>query len=228
MIAAKQSFLDVKPTRRITPSHLSVTGKKPSKKTGNTHRFESSLERDYITLLEFDERVDFYVEQPFTIHYLHEGKNRIYTPDFFVVYKPSVGTQPLLSEIKYKADLQRHQKDYRPKFTAAAQFAFANGYRFKVITEDEIRTDYLQNATFLSRYTQEEVDAEHASLLLTKLSALKEASPETLINQCNGNTHYKGGLLYTLWQLVAKKQIGCELNRPLTMNSKIWAPFSSK
>lgn len=214
--------MDVKPTRRITPNHLSITGKKPSRKTGNTHRFESALERDYITLLEFDERVDYYVEQPFTIRYLHKGKNRIYTPDFFVLYKPSTDTKPLLSEIKYKADLQLHERDYHAKFNAAAQFAFETACQFRVITEDEIRTDYLRNAVFLSRYTQGEMDAKHVSLLLTKLSVLKEASPELLINQCSGNLNYKGELLYTLWQLIAKKQISCELNTPLTMNSKIW------
>lgn len=214
--------MDVKPTRRITPNHLSITGKKPSRKTGNTHRFESALERDYITLLEFDDRVDYYVEQPFTIRNLHKGKNRIYTPDFFVQYKPSTGTKPLLCEIKYKADLQRHEKEYCPKFTAATRFAFENGYQFRVIAEDEIRTDYLQNVGFLSRYMHGEINTAHASLLVAKLSALKEASPELLINQCSGSFNYKGELLYTLWQLIAKKQISCELNTPLTMNSKIW------
>lgn len=220
--------MDLKPTRRITQSHLSITGKKPSKKTGNTHRFESALERDYITLLEFDDQVDYYVEQPFTIRYLHTGKSRIYTPDFFVQYKPSTGTKPLLCEIKYKADLQRHEKEYRPKFTAATQFAFENGYQFRVIAEDEIRTDYLRNAVFLSRYMHGEINTAHASLLVAKLSGLKEASPEVLINRCNGSINYKGELLYTLWQLIAKKQFGCELNIPLTMNSKIWLQFSSK
>jgi len=107
--------LNLKPTRRITESHRSITGKKPSKKTGNSHRFESALERDYITLLEFDDQVDYYIEQSLAIHYLHDGNDRVYTPDFFVVYKSSANTKPLLSEIKYKADLALHEADYKPK-----------------------------------------------------------------------------------------------------------------
>jgi len=140
--------LNLKPTRRITKSHRSITGKKPSKKTGNSHRFESALERDYITLLEFDDQVDYYIEQPLAIHYLHDGNDRVYTRDFFVVYKSSANTKPLLSEIKYKADLALHEADYKPKFNAAIKFSYENGYQFSIITEDSIRTAFYKMLPF--------------------------------------------------------------------------------
>ena len=214
--------MDLKPTRRITKSYWSITGKKSSKKTGKSHRFESTLERDYITLLEFDDQVDNYIEQPFTIYYSHDEKDRTYTPDFLTIYKPSTNTKPLLTEIKYKADLQRHQSEYKPKFDAAIKFANENGYRFSIITEDDIRTVHLQNAIFLDRYIQNEVDIELASVLLAGLSGLDQTTPETLITHCGNTANCKSELLYALWQLVAKKEVNCNLNMPITMHSKIW------
>ena len=226
LLLSKRSLLNLKPTRRITKSHCSITGKKPSKKTGNTHRFESTLERDYITLLEFDDQVDYYVEQPVTIHYLHDGNDRIYTPDFLVVYKSSANIKPLLSEIKYKLDLQLHEAEYEPKFNAAIRFAEENGYQFSVITEDSIRNVCLKNYDFLNRYIHQEVNIEHASLLLTSLMGLEESTPEALIAKCGTTVNHKGELLYALWQLVAKRDISCDLKVPITMISKIWInPF---
>lgn len=214
--------MDLKPTRRITKSYWSITGKKPSKKTGKSHRFESTLERDYITLLEFDDQVENYIEQPLTIYYFYEGKDRVYTPDFLTIYKPSANTQPLLAEIKYKADLQRHQSEYKPKFDVAIKFAHENGYRFSIITEEDIRTVHLQNAIFLSRYIQNEVDKQLASVLLTGLSGLHQSTPETLITYCGNTANCKSELLYALWQLVARKKVNCNLDMPITMHSKIW------
>jgi hypothetical protein len=214
--------LDLKPTRRITKSHCSVTGKKPSIKTGKSHQFESTLERDYISLLEFDDQVVSYIEQPLIIYYFHDGKDRTYTPDFLTIYNPSSNTKPLLSEIKYKADLQLHRSEYQPKFDAAIKFADENGYQFTVITEEDIRTVYLQNAVFLNRFLHTEIDRDQASFLLASLSGLHHSTPEGLIGECGNTTNCKGELLYVLWQLVAKKEVSCNLNTQITMHSDIW------
>jgi hypothetical protein len=214
--------LNLKPTRSITKSHRSITGKKPSKKTGNTHRFESSLERDYIALLEFDDQVDYYVEQAFSIHYLQVGKDRIYTPDFLVIYKSSANKKTLLAEIKYKADLLLHGEDYKPKFDAAIKFCEDNGYRFSVITEENIRTTFFRNVVFLSRYKLEQIDDGLAMLILTTLLQMKESTPEELVMCCGNASTRKERLLYVIWQLVAKNQISCDLSSPIAMNSKIW------
>lgn len=214
--------MNLEPTRRITKSHWSVTGKKPSKKTGKTHRFESTLERDYITLLEFDELVDKYVEQPFTICYFNDGKDRTYTPDFLVIYKPSANVKPVLSEIKYRADIQRHFSEYKPRFDAAAKFACESGYQFEVITEEHIRTVQLQNAEFLSRYLHTEIDDKIASVLLACLWDLQQSTPETLIKLLENAATCKEELLYVIWQLVSTRKVSCNLNDPITMDSKIW------
>src|SRR5207249_10286259 len=121
-----------------------------------------------------------------------------------------------------KADLALHEADYRPKFNAAIKFSCENGFQFTIITEDNIRTTLLQNASFLNRYTHEKIDEEYAICLLTGLSSLNESTPEALITRCENITRHRGELLYVLWQLVANKEVGCNLNTPITMHSKIW------
>lgn len=61
-----------------------VIGKFPSLKMNTAIWWESQIERDYIYLLEIDPKVLAYVGQPFKINYSSKGKQRTYTPDFWV------------------------------------------------------------------------------------------------------------------------------------------------
>jgi len=75
-----------------TPSRkISNTGSKknigffPSIKNGRPVAFESHIERDFLYLLEYDRNVVNYYEQPFTINYKQNDRQRRYTPDFLVI-----------------------------------------------------------------------------------------------------------------------------------------------
>src|SRR5438552_4172137 len=146
--------MPLRPVRKIRPSSRSITGKHSSRKTNTIHQFESSLERDFLILLEYDDTVEDYGVQPVTIYYDLNGKTARYTPDIEVHYKPGLDKMPILCEIKYTSELQEKQAYYEPKFKAATEYACVHGYEFKVFTEKNIRTDYLQNIKFLSRYCE--------------------------------------------------------------------------
>ena len=69
-------------TRKIKKSYISCTGYFASYKNKIQIAFESVLERDFYMLLEFDENVISYAEQPITINYEYkDGSKRRYTPD---------------------------------------------------------------------------------------------------------------------------------------------------
>ena len=75
------------PARKIRPSRYSVTGYVPTTKGTKAQDAESSLEHDFLTLLEYDWRVERYVAQPFTIEWRDlTGTRRRYTPDVIVKY----------------------------------------------------------------------------------------------------------------------------------------------
>lgn len=58
-----------KRAREISFKSSSLSGQISSKKLNKSVQFESSLEKDYIYLLEFDKSVGRYLEQPLIIHY---------------------------------------------------------------------------------------------------------------------------------------------------------------
>jgi len=217
-----------KPVRKIGFQHRSITGVQPSLKNGDLISFESSLERDFITILNFDFCVSEFVEQPVEIIFNEDSNGRTYTPDFLVTYKNgfSIKQKPTLFEVKYRKDLFKDWKKLKPKFKAALEYADSKKWKFKIITEKEIRTDFLINAKFLWHYKYYTIssddDYEMTLIILTRMKVLKVTTPQELMVSSCKSIMMRGKLLHTLWILIAKGQIGCDLNLRLNMNSEIW------
>src|SRR6266700_4182635 len=171
--------------------------------------FESSLERDFLLLLDFDPDVEFYEEQPVKITYRDDrGRRRTYTPDVFVRYHTdrlqAQHTQPHLWEVKYRDDLRQHWAEYRPKFRVAQRYAHQQGWRFRLVTERHVRTPYLENVKFLGSYRVMHVDDSHQAQLLRILSDVKETDPVSLLALISPDRWRQAQLLPRLWQLIAR------------------------
>ncbi len=132
--------------RTIPKNYRNVTGRLASGKNQRLVGFESTLEKDFLLLLELDREVSGFEEQPVTIRYRDlDGRLRRYTPDVLVHFRASM-TMPALSEtvpsllceVKYRDDLRQHWADYRPKFKVAWRYARQQGWRFRLITEREV------------------------------------------------------------------------------------------
>ncbi len=215
------------PVRKIGRSHSSLRAVHPSAKTGQLVHLESALERDFCCLLEFGPDIVSYVEQPVTIEYNLEGKPRRYTPDFLVFY---AGEKPaVLVEIKYRVDLRNNWTQLKPKFRAAQNYAASKGWEFRLYTESEIQTPYLQNAKLLLRFKDPflPVRPEWRQLLLDTMSRLNTSTPADLILVALGDGKRQAELLPVLWHLVSRGLIGSDLFQPLTMQSRIWSMNSS-
>jgi len=215
------------PVRKIPKNYRSVTGLVASELNAKQTAFESTLERDFMLLVEFDPDVLSYEEQPVRIDYLSvDCQTRYYTPDILVTYRQtSTSTMlkpPLLAEIKYRRDLFECWRELKPKFRAARHYAKGQGWIFKIITEVEIRTPYLKNIKFLRQFQRCPVNLADADLLLQKVSDLQSTDPESLLSAVCPEARDRAQLLPTLWRLVARRTIGADLNQPLTMRSPIW------
>ena len=196
-----------------------------SRKNARMVASESSLERDLLVLLEFDPTVERYEEQPVCIEYVdREGDNHTYTPDVLVYYHPdlSPASPPLLCEVKYRADLFANWKEIKPKVRAGRAYARQQGWHFKIITEREIRTPYLKNAKFLRPYRVHIIKEEEARIILDALHVVGESVPEQLLTRLHQDPFKRAELLPTLWHLVAQGRISADLNKPLTMQTRLW------
>ena len=88
--------------KRLRKSYSALTGRFASHKNCYTLFFESSLERDAMYILELDDQILGFKEQPVTIEFLDEGgRQRKYTPDLLIYYKdsPSASDKKLI-EVK--------------------------------------------------------------------------------------------------------------------------------
>lgn len=127
------------PVRKIPKNYRNVTGVASHLKSNGKAMFESTLERDFLTLLEFNPSVESFEVQPVTIHWVDDSnKARTYTPDV-LAYFHLTSNPTTLYEVKYRSELRESWTELKPKFKAALKYTRSKGWRFKLITENEIR-----------------------------------------------------------------------------------------
>lgn len=96
------------PVRKIPKNYRNVTGIAAHAKADGPAMFESTLERDFITLLEFDPAVETFEVQPLTLDWTdRDGKSRRYTPDVLATFNTLHGHRSkTLYEVKYRDELR--------------------------------------------------------------------------------------------------------------------------
>lgn len=222
-LSQKKMVISRKKQRIIPLSTLSLTGSISSIKNNDFVQFESSLERDYIYLIEFDNRVFRYYEQPFKLFYYQNNTYKYYVPDFFVEYWDGLR---ILIEIKYYDDLIKNRKEYQKKFNVAEEFCNNNNIIFKVLTENEIRVPQLFNAKFLLSYKNPKYgfNLEHTQIIFNTLNKYEKLSVQQLLDISVKNESFKAELLYVLWYMVSNYLVYFDDNQKLNMETQIWLP----
>lgn len=212
------------PVRKIPKSYRNVTGISANKKATGQAQFESPLERDFICLLEFSPDVCRYEVQPARIEWTGlNGEPRSYTPDVLVEFRPDLGWQPWLCEVKLRSGIKKDWADLRPKFRRGIRYAKEQGWRFHLMTEVEIRTPYLKNVRFLLPYRRRTVSTQAADTVLQALRELGESTPSSLLQTMTADPWKQAEWLPVIWHLVAWFRIGADLDSELTMASPIWS-----
>lgn len=210
--------------RTIPPNRRSVTGLLPSRKNGPTVPFESALERDLATILEFDDAVLTFEAQPVEVVYSRGTRRCTGVPDFLATYRTHLGRRPLLCDVKYRKELFERWTELKPRLVAARRYARERGWDYRILTEIEIRTQYLANARFLLPYQGLCPDPIHEQQLLEMLATMRATTVQRLLEACCKDLINRAQLIPTLWCLVGRLHIGTDLERPLTMSSDIWLP----
>lgn len=226
-----------KRVREITAKRFSLTGVVNSKRLKTTIQFESSLERDFIYLLEYDDNVKYYLEQPLEIEYVDsQGNKRQYYPDFLIEYFDE--QIPRLVEIKYESTLISKVSELREKFHAAKLFCEEKGFEFCVITDLQIRSEKkieLNNFKFLDRYKSfyRNINKEKSAfpefntdikLLLSEMEKQKKITVENLLNEITDNKEKQAELIFLTWYMVSNNFFIANLSEKLTLKSLVWLP----
>ena len=213
--------------RKIPKNPLSVTGRLACAKDLLPQSFESTLERDALILLDSDPTVESIVTQPVRIDFQDaQGKARSYTPDILVTFKPDPRTgrvrTPLLIEVKPRSVLSGNWEELRPKFKAAIHHACLMGWKFRILTEQELRVpEFLKNLRFLHGFLKRQPDSQWAVAILDALRKRKECTVQHLLEVVCQSKDDHAIALPTLWHLVATRTIWTDLRIPLSQASKV-------
>lgn len=187
--------------------------------------FESTLERDLLTILEFNDSVLDVIEQPVTIEYTNNnGKLTTYTPDFLVHFKTNDSFVPksMLIEVKPSNILKKKFDNLRPKFKVATSYAQENDYIFKIYDENRIRGIDLKNISFLQRYKLLQYDKYEEDIICKHLKAVGHTTIDHLLAHLYVSDMQRGTALGQIWHLISNKIIGCDIGRPLNQGTCIW------
>ena len=174
--------------RKIGYTYGSISGNFSFRKEKSI-AFESLLEKDLLTLLEYNQKVLDVIEQPVTLEYINSnGREASYTPDFLVYFKTnnnqrtlSLYDKPLLIEVKPHDVLRKKFNELRPKFKIAMKYAMENGFTFKIYDEKKIRGVYFRNISFLERYKTFQYDSYEEKYILEHIDKLGQTSIDHLL-----------------------------------------------
>lgn len=213
-----------KGVRKIPRSYRSVTGR--AQASGETVPYESTLERDFAYLADFDSEVDTIISQPLCIRYrVGNGRLRRYTVDFLLKFRSEDGRgrrRPGLYEIKYREELRDRWSELEFGFRAARQLCRSRGWSFRVVTERQIRGPYLDNVTFLRGFRTYDDKAGLGLRLLETLEELQVTTPGVLLAAAFQDFENRAMAVGVMWRLLTMGYIGVNLAFPLNMASEIW------
>lgn len=217
------------PVRKIPKNYLSVTGVFSSLKNGKSLGYESLLERDLMILLEFDDTVERFEEQPVKVPVVVNGKKaKPYTPDILIHYRSlssSETPRPVLAEVKDTSDLKKNETKYAPRFAAALLYAEERSWDWRIFTEKDIRSDYLENLKFLREYHSAEPDITLLNEVLSYLQSSRgTVTFESLMQDLCPTDDKQLHIVPAIWHLLATKRIVGNLKKPLDMKTKLSLP----
>ena len=200
------------PVRKIPKNYLHVTGSFSSRKNGRMMGYESPLERDSMILLEYDDDVEAFEEQPVQIPFRKGVKP--YVPDILVRYKSA--RKPLLGEIKHTEDLEKNRDKYAQKFEAAKKYAEEREWEFCVVTERDIRIPRLDALKFLREYLNIDPDSEQAARVVGAMEdAGGKMEVDALLNKLCSTDVERLTMIPVVWNLAATRHIVVDMDKPI-------------
>lgn len=210
------------PVRKVPRGRLTVTGSCPAGKSALPAEYESPLERDLFLLLESEPGVLSFEPQPLWIEI--PGRKKPYPPDVKVEYlnvSEDHHSGQVIVEVKPRRDLWDDWAKLRRKFKASIHDLDADGIRFKVVTEKEIRTLYARNRAWLRPHLRGPL-GEGASSILRDVESQPGVTVGSLVEANLRSPVEPGRFLWTIWQCAARGLVEVDLGDPLSLATQLY------
>ena len=186
------------PVRDIPIQTRSKSGYFYSRKNRRSVAYESLLEKKCFLMLEFDEDIVSYEEQPLKI----DG----YVPDVLAVTKEG---KNVLIEVKYSEEAKNPDERLSAKFDALKKYCDGIGWIFKIFTEKDIDEPYFSNISLIYRYASLKPDEK----ILSFVKERGETNVESLMARGFDISH--------VYALLAQGKLKTDLRKELSLESRI-------
>ena len=206
--------------RKIKPTRRSVSGLYPFRRQAMV-AYESTLERDFIILQDFDATVSEIISQPVVIPFVLNGRTYQYTPDFLVLFQ-GAASNGMLVEVKPEEEWRKHWRIWLTKWKAAYRWASERGYLFHIYDESRIRGQKLLNIRELQsfkNYLTDPTDTEMACRLILQSGGM------TVSDFLLRFPHRQAESKRLLWQLLSQGILETDMTMPLSGNSFLTVSF---
>ncbi len=203
-----------KPVRKVRSNGVTIVGLVSSKKNTGV-QFESSLEENFLYMLSFDDGVSGYISQPVKISYTDQtGTERTYVPDYLVEYH---GSPSVLFEVKTKEWIKHNRQVHKRNNEAAKKFSAEKNWGFRVITDKELRTEFVHNIRRLFRFQDYPINPVSEDFIRDKLRS--GGMPiEELVRQAKDSGPL---ILATIWAMLFEKKLQGNMLKRLTMKTRV-------
>lgn len=211
------------PVRKIKKNYRSVTGHFSSVKNDRNIAYESLLERDFFLLLEFDRSVVSYEEQPIALSYHYAKRDIRYTPDALVHYKDP-NRIPCIFEIKYSEEVKEKKVFLKQKFEQIEEYLIQNDMEFKLFTELDIRTQFLENVKMIYGAISGSIPGfEHERMehIRRVVANEKILSISECMSKLSSNRYEQAVYIRHLWYLVFLGKVKIDMDTKITNNTMI-------
>ena len=136
--------------RRIPLGRFAITGRFPSRYSPESLPYESALEGKFLAIMDSEVTLRSLATQCPTVWLTSDGKQRRYTPDVLVTWRPNVkwpfGFQRVAFEVKPFSILRDHYAELAPKLKLARKALAEQGIGLRIATNLSIETPRLANA----------------------------------------------------------------------------------
>lgn len=214
--------------RRIRKNYRHITGL-VSDGIGGALPFEGPIEIDFYTLMGHhlmgQKRITSIETQSITIdHASASGRMTRYTPEALIHFDKRFGIPPHLIEVKPVATLQKDwESEIKYKVRAGIRHARENGWVFKVFTEREVRTPYLENIKLLRIHRGHHFLPADLASIQVEVEKSPGVAFQTLLREVNGGGKGEARrlALSQIYHLLALGRISADLFKPIAYTTAL-------
>lgn len=218
--------------RTIGNRFLFSSGRLVTSKSETPLEYESGLEKNFLSLLIFDEAINSIKTQPFTIKWHDGDRPKRYTPDVLIemlcIEDKGKKIRQFVFEVKPRNILSAEWKLFLPRFRAAVGSCKKHSCLFKLVTDEYIDTPYLTNVNFLLQYDHSRFPASDLDILpeielqINGVLAFQPLSITELLQAVSNDKAVQQQVLPYIWMLIRHGKLNANMTVPVTMKTIVW------